>query len=68
MNMDIDDIDIDRLRRDLIDYYMAAMFNVSPIAIVDLTEVEYASDEMIVRIALRNGFDLSEYTIKHFRY
>jgi len=34
---------------------------VSPVALVDLTEVENASDDKIIKIALDNGFDLSNY-------
>ena len=55
------DIDIDLLRQDLIDYFTSAMFMVSPVALVDLTEVENASDDKIIKIALDNGFDLSNY-------
>ncbi len=55
------DIDIDLLRQDLIDYFTSAMFMVSPVALVDLTEVENASDDKIIKIALDNGFDLNKY-------
>ena len=37
------------------------MFMVSKVAIVDLTEVENANDEKVVRIALENNFDLTQY-------
>lgn len=55
------DIDVDKLRQDLIDYFTSAMFMVSPVALVDLTEVENASDEKVIKIALDNGFDLRNY-------
>lgn len=55
------DIDIDLLRQDLIDYFTSTMFMVSPVALVDLTEVENASDDKIIKIALDNGFDLNKY-------
>lgn len=58
------DIDIDLLRQDLIDYFTSAMFMVSPVALVDLTEVENASDDEIIKIALDNGFDLKNYTVE----
>ena len=61
MSIDINDIDIEKLRRDLIDYFTSAMFMVSPIAVVDVTDVEYASDEEVVKIALDNKFDLRKY-------
>lgn len=61
MNIDINDIDIEKLRNDLIEYFTSAMFIVSPVALVDLTEVENASDEKIIKIALDNKFDLKKY-------
>ena len=60
--MDISDIEIEKLRHDLINHFTAAMFIVSPVALMDLTEVENASDEEIVKIALENGFDLENYS------
>ena len=54
-------IDIDRLRRDMKDYYGTAMLNVSPIAVMDLSRVERASDMEIVEMAQKNGVDLSDY-------
>ncbi len=54
-------IDIDRLRRDMKDYYGTAMFNASPMAVMDLSRVERASDMEIVEIAQKNGVDLSDY-------
>lgn len=61
MNIDINDIDIEKLRNDLIEYFTSAMFIVSPVALVDLTEVENASDEELIQIALDNKFDLRKY-------
>ena len=61
MEIDIDDIDIDRLRKDLIDHFTAAMFIVNPVAMMDLNRVETASDEEIIQIALSNKFDLRKY-------
>ena len=60
MNID-DNIDIEEFRKDLIDYFGSAMFAVSPIAMIDLTKVENASDEELIRIALDNNFDLDNY-------
>lgn len=59
--MSIDDIDIKQLKKDLVDYFMSAMFMVSPVALVDLTEVENASDKKVIQIALDNKFDLKKY-------
>ncbi len=61
MNIDIEALDIEKLRKDLIDYFTSAMFMVSRVALVDLTKVENASDEQIVKIALDNKFDLKKY-------
>lgn len=55
------EIDIEKLRKDLIDYYGTAMFNASPLAIIELTKVENASPQQLINIALKNNFDLTEY-------
>lgn len=61
MNIDVDNIDIESLRKDLIDYFTSAMFLVSPVALVDLSKVERATDIEVVQIALDNKFDLERY-------
>ena len=61
MYVDIDDINVERLRNDLIEYFGSAMNVASPVAMMDLVKVENASDEQVVRIALSNGFDLNNY-------
>lgn len=53
-------IDIDALRRDLIDYFGSAT-PMNQFAFVDVIEIENASDYEIVQIALKNGFDLEDY-------
>lgn len=55
------EIDIEKLRKDLIDYYGTAMFNASPLAITELSKVENASPQELINIALKNNFDLTEY-------
>lgn len=55
------EIDIEKLRKDLIDYYGTAMFNASPLAIIELTKVENASPQELINIALKTNFDLTEY-------
>ena len=55
------EIDTDRLRRDLMDYYGTAMCSGFPMAVTDLSRVECADDEQLVEIAQRNGVDLSKY-------
>ena len=56
-------IDVDRLRKDLKDYYGTAMFNASPLAMMELSKVERASDREIVEMAQENGVDLRKYII-----
>ena len=53
-------IDIEKLRRALIDYFGTAMMRF-PMAIAELSEVKTASPERLVEIAEKNGFDLSEH-------
>ena len=55
-------IDVERLRRDLKDYYGTALFSASPMAVLDLSRIERASDLEIVEEAQRIGLDLTEYT------
>ena len=57
----MEEINIKELKQDLIDYFTGAAFNVSPVAFMDLTIVESASDEEVIKIALDNGFNLNDY-------
>lgn len=56
-------IDIDELRNDLINFFGSAM-QYNQVAMMDLIKVEQASDNEIVNIALKNGFNLYDYEIK----
>ena len=58
-------IDIDRLRRDLIDYFGSAM-NYNPLAIIELTKVERATPQELINIAISNNIDLDDYIINDF--
>jgi len=53
-------IDYERLRSDLIDYYGTAMIY-NPMAVVELSDVQNSSNDRLVQIAIQNGFDLSDY-------
>lgn len=53
-------IDYEKLRKDLVDYFGTA-FTLNPTAMVDLLRVQNASDDELVDIAKRNGFDLTKY-------
>ena len=59
-------IDIEALRSDLMDYFGSAM-QYNPQAVIELSEVENASPERLVNIALANGFDLEEYNVNKGR-
>ena len=56
-------IDIEKLRRDLIDYFGTAMARGFGMAVMDLSKVERASDEELINIALDCGFDLNDYVV-----
>jgi len=53
-------IDYEKLRQDLIDYFGSAM-GIFPIAIIDVVSVENASNSELLEIANQNGFDLNKY-------
>ena len=57
------EIDVDGLRRDMKEEYVAAMCCGFPMAVVDLTEVERMSDRELVEQALKNGVDLRMYRV-----
>ena len=56
-------IDIDSLREDLKNYFGGAM-SYNAIAIMDLIKVENASDNNVIDMAIKNGFNLYDYEIK----
>ena len=56
-------MDYESLRQDLMDYYGTAMHSGFPMAVIDLSGVESASDSELLRIAERESFDLSKYDI-----
>ena len=61
MSVNISEIDVEKLREDLKEHFTAAMFMVSPIALVDVSKVENATSEEVIQIALDNKFDLTKY-------
>ena len=56
------DIDVNRLRRDMKDNYGTAMFNGFPMAIMDVTKVEKATDQEIISMARKQNINLSKYS------
>ncbi len=61
------EINIEKLRKDLLDYFGTAMFQSSPLAVMNLTKIETASDEEIIKIAIDNNIDLNRYIINQKR-
>ena len=55
------EIDVDRLRRDLMDYYGTAMFNDFAMAAMNVQFIEMASDQDLIAIAQKEGVDLTKY-------
>lgn len=58
----MNDFDFNKLKEDLTDYYGTAAFSGFPAAIMDVSRVENASREELLREAANNGFDLNKYT------
>lgn len=56
------EIDIEKLRQYLINYYGTAMINSFPTAMTDLLEVENASNEKVISLALKNSINLNNFT------
>ena len=54
------EIDYEKLRSNLIDYYGSAM-SYNPMAVIELCNVETASNDRLVEIALKNNFNLCDY-------
>ncbi len=57
------EIDIEKLRRDLINYFGTAMYNGSPQAMIELSRIEHASPSELINIAINNGVDINDYVI-----
>ena len=64
MNIDINKIDIERLKNDLINHFYGLAYAVSPIAFMDVAKIEKADSEELIQIAIDNKFDLEKYEIK----
>ena len=54
-------IDMNRLRKDLIDNYGTASFNGFPAAVMDLSKIEKMSDDELLRFALGKRVNLDKY-------
>ncbi len=57
-------IDIERLRNDLINYFIGLAYTLSPVAFMDVVEVEKADEDKLIKIAIKNGFSIDNYLVK----
>ena len=57
------EIDVERLRSALIDYYGSAVFVGSPYAMGDVVAVEDESPAQLIQRALHEGFDLEDFAV-----
>ena len=57
-------MDYDLLKEDLMDYYGSAMITEFPMAVVELSEIESASNLELVKLAKKAGIDLNKYKDK----
>ena len=61
------EFDIERLRTDLINYFGTAS-SFFPVAYMELFEVQNASNDKIIQIAIDNNFNLDDYRINLKKY
>ena len=59
-NIDIDNIDYEKLREDLTKYFEGDIFK-NPFGNADVLSVRDISDQRLLLVALCNQFDLNEY-------
>ena len=53
--------DIERIRAKLKDYYGTGMFNVSPLAMMDVDRVDLLSDDEVLEEARKCGINVERY-------
>ena len=56
-------INVDELREYLIDYYGSAIFSGLPMAVFDLSVIQNASQEELIRIAQKENIDLQKFIL-----
>ena len=64
--MNTENIDIEALRQDIIDYYGTAAYGFYPAAYTDVASIENATDEEVVKKAMELHFDLNKYKMGRF--
>lgn len=55
------DINIEKLRRDLIDYFGSAINCGYPQLIIEISNIENMNSEELINYAINNGFDINDY-------
>lgn len=55
-------VNSEELRKDLMDYFGTAM-KFMPMSMMEISRVEKATKEELIKIAKENGFDLSKYEL-----
>ena len=63
-----DDFDFAKLRSDLMDYYGTAMVGGFPMAVIELGQVERASEAELLQIAQKNHYNLEKYKKNNYRW
>jgi hypothetical protein len=58
------EIDISKLRMDMMDYYGTALASGFPMAVINLTNIENASADELIDLAQKNGWDVRKYIIR----
>ena len=58
------ELDTERLRRDMEDDYGTAMSSGFPMAMMELSEVESASDRELIQMAREKRVDLDKYIVE----
>ena len=56
-------IDINKLKRALMDYYGTAMHSGFPMAVIDLGNIEKMSPEDLVSLAYKLGLNLEDFSV-----
>lgn len=56
-------IDIEQLRRDMETYYGAAMHSGFPMAMIELSKIQRASNEELILLAKKEGVNISKYGV-----
>lgn len=57
------DINIEKQRRDLIDYFGSAINCGYPQLIIEISNIENMTNEELINYAINNGFDINDYVI-----